>query len=69
MNDNQEVLSIQEVAASFSEGIPDWQKDANLKWLKSVHGVLKEGGVWGSSDLGTTYQRHGDGFILINEER
>jgi hypothetical protein len=60
----QKVMTIEAVAETFSEGIPEWQKQANLNWLRMVHATLKDGGVWGSPALGTVYTKRGDGFIL-----
>lgn len=62
-----EVLSIQEVADSFSEDLPDWQKATNLKWLAGLHEMMSEGGVWGSPNLGTVYAKKGDGWILMED--
>ena len=59
-----DVLSIEEVAASFSDDLPDWQAQANLKWLKGLHSMMREGAVWGSPNLGTIYHKRGDGFVL-----
>jgi len=61
---NTEILSIEEVATSFSSDLPDWQAEANLKWLKGLHSMMKEGAVWGSPNLGTIYHKRGDGFVL-----
>jgi hypothetical protein len=60
-----EVLSIEEVADSFSQDLPDWQKQINLAWLTNLHRLMKEGGVWGSPNLGTVYRKSGDGWILV----
>jgi len=59
-----ETLSIQEVADTFSKDLPDWQREVNLAWLTSLHGLMAEGGVWGSPGLGTIYRKKGDGFVL-----
>ncbi len=61
---SNEVLSIEEVAASFSKDLPDWQAQANLAWLKGLHSMMAEGAVWGSPALGTIYHKRGDGFVL-----
>jgi len=58
------VLSIEEVAASFSDDLPAWQAEANLNWLKGLHSMMNEGAVWGSPHLGTIYHKRGDGFVL-----
>lgn len=60
-----EVLSIQEVADSFSQDLPDWQKQINLDWLTSLHRLMSEGGIWGSPNLGTVYRKCGDGWVLV----
>ena len=63
----QKVMTIEATAATFSEGIPEWQKQANLDWLRGIYTRLKDGGVWISPKLGTIYIKHGDGFIKIEE--
>ena len=62
-----DVLTIEAVAATFSEGIPEWQQNANLNWLRNMHSLMSEGGVWGSPGLGTIYQKKGDGWILLEQ--
>lgn len=62
-----EVLSIQEVADSFSEGLPDWQRKINLDWLTSLTSLMSEGGIWGSPNLGTVYRKSGDGWVKVEE--
>ncbi len=64
---SDEVLSIKEVADSFSEDLPDWQKATNLDWLTKLHGLMSEGGIWGSPNLGTVYRKSGDGWVLMEE--
>ena len=61
------LLSLEEVVDTFSQNIPDWQRQINLTWLTGVHNQLKENGVWGASDLGTIYRKVGDGFVLEAE--
>ncbi len=62
-----DILTIEEVAASFSEDLPEWQVNANLNWLRSLHALMSDGGVWGSPNLGTVYQKKGDGWILLEQ--
>jgi len=62
-----EVLSIQEVADSFSEDLPAWQRQVNLEWLTSLHGLMSEGGIWGSPNLGTVYRKNGAGWVLMED--
>jgi hypothetical protein len=64
-----EVLSIKEVADSFSEDLPDWQRKINLDWLTSLHHLMSEGGIWGSPNLGTVYRKCGDGWVLMENFR
>lgn len=59
----QKIMTIEEVAETFSEELPEWQKQANLDWLRKVHASLKDGGVWVSPELGTIYTKQGNGFI------
>ena len=61
---DQKTMTLEEVAATFSIDIPDWQKAANLEWLRGIHDGLREGGAWGSPALGTIYRKHGSGFVL-----
>jgi hypothetical protein len=62
-----EVLSIKEVADSFSEGLPDWQRKINLDWLTSLTSLMSEGGIWGSPNLGKVYRKSGDGWVLMED--
>lgn len=55
-------MTLEEVAASFSEDLPEWQREANLSWLKNVHRTLKEGGTWASPNLERIFTKRGDGF-------
>ena len=59
-----EVMTLEEVNAVISIGLPDWQREANMAWLRQVHGLLNEGGIFMSPMLGTIYSRHGDGLVL-----
>ena len=61
-------MSIEVVAASFSEGLNNVETEANLNWLRGIHTMLKEGGMWGAPNIGTVYQKSGDGFLLVLEE-
>lgn len=61
----QETISLEDVAASFSVDLPEWQKAVNLNWLRGIHAVLREGGTWGSPNLGTVYTKQGDGFVAV----
>ena len=61
----EKVLTIQEVAASFSIDLPDWQRRVNLNWLTTMHALMSEGGIWGSPNLGTVYRKSGDGFVFV----
>ena len=61
----QNVMTIEATAEAFSEGIPEWQKQANLDWLRGIHATLKDGGAWVSPELGTVYTKCGDGFIKV----
>ncbi len=59
------VLSIKDVADSFSKNLPNWQRKKNLTWLKALHARLIEGGMWGSPNLGTIYRKSGNGWVLM----
>jgi len=39
-------MKIELVADEISQGLPDWQRNANLDWLRMIHGQLKLGGTW-----------------------
>ena len=67
METETEVLTLEEVNALISINLPDWQKEANMTWLRGVHARLNEGGVWVSPLLQVMYSRHGDGFVLEAE--
>jgi len=60
-----EVLSIEEVVATYSGGLPSWQRAVNETHLRMVHAMLEEDGVWISDALGTVYRRSGDGFVEV----
>ena len=62
------VMTIEETVETFSKGIPEWQKQINLDWLRGVHARLKDGGVWVSSELGTIYMKRSDGFIKMEDK-
>ncbi len=62
-----DMMSIKEVAESFSEHLPACQQEANLAWLTNLHGLMSEGGIWGSPNLGTVYQKRGDGWVLLED--
>jgi len=64
-----EVLSIKDVRDSFSENLPEWQREINLHWLTSLHNHMAEGGIWGSPNLGTVYRKCGDGWVLVENFR
>lgn len=59
----QKVMTIEEVVETFSEGLPEWQKQVNLDWLRRLHASLKDEGVWMSPELGTIYIKRDNGFI------
>lgn len=63
------ILTLEELADKISVGLPDWQRDANLQFLRSLHTSLKEDGVWMSPALGSIYTKAGDGFKLVADER
>jgi hypothetical protein len=63
--ESDEVMSIKDVADNFSKDLPAWQQKANLAWLTNLHGLMSDGGIWGSPNLGTVYQKKGDGWILL----
>lgn len=67
MNDENEeqVWSLEKVADHISEGIPRWQRDANLRWLRHIHALLKEDGVWGHPNHLAIWKKRGDGFVRV----
>ena len=64
MENETEVMTLEEVNAVISINLTDWQREANMAWLRLVHGLLNEGGIFISPMLGTVYSRHGDGLVL-----
>jgi hypothetical protein len=68
MMNTQNVMTIEETAETFSKEIPEWQKQANLDWLRGIHAMLKDDGVWASPELGTIYMKRGDGFIKMEDK-
>lgn len=62
-----DILTIEDVVDSFSDDLPKYQQEVNLAWLTNMHGLMREGAVWGSPNLGTIYQKKGDGFVLLDQ--
>lgn len=60
-------LTIDDVVQQISAGLPSWQLEANRAWLISVHGMLKDDGVWYSPALDRKFKRDGEGFIEITQ--
>ena len=61
-------MTIEETVETFSRGIPEWQKQINLNWLRGIHALLKDDGVWASPELGTIYIKRSDGFIKMEDK-
>ena len=61
------VKSIEETAKSFADDLEPWQMAVNEAWLRQVHSVLQEGGIWGSPELERVFVKQGDGFKEIFE--
>lgn len=59
-------LTIEEVVDTFSDCLPEWQRETNLIWLTQLHSLLSEGGIWVSPELGTVYSKQGDGFVPLS---
>ena len=63
-----QIITIGELADEISKGLPSWQRNGNEVWLRNVHSMLKEGGVWGFPKQGRVFKRAGSGFVEITEE-
>jgi hypothetical protein len=55
-------MTLDEVADRISQGLPDWQRDANLEWLREIHATLKTGGTWMYPNEGSIWEKTEEGF-------
>lgn len=55
-------MKIELVADEISQGLPDWQRNANLDWLRMIHGQLKLGGTWMYPSEGSIWIKTEEGF-------
>jgi hypothetical protein len=39
-------VNLEETADFISEGLPEWQRNANLEFLEQIHNTVKVGGMW-----------------------
>lgn len=62
-----EPLTLEEVVDTFSNGLPDWQREENLRFITMIHRSLQEGGTWAHPDASRIWQKHGEGFILVGD--
>lgn len=62
----EHVMSIEEVVDSFSEGLDDFKRAANWRFVAYTHASLKDGGIWASPNLGRVFSKSGEGFIELN---
>ena len=60
-------MTLEEVADSISMNLPKWKRDANLEFLRALHGLLNDGAIWMSPALGEVYRKTNDGFDLIDK--
>ena len=59
------VFTLPMLADYISIGLPTYQRNANLAYLRNLHRILKEKGIWASPLLGEIYEKRGEGFVLI----
>ena len=52
-----QILTLDEMADVFSEGIPRWQREANYAWVERMHTTLKEGGILGVPNTQQFFQK------------
>ena len=57
-------MTLNETADYISNGLPDWQRNANLNFLEHVHRSLKDDGVWVYKATGKVFVRTDDGFEI-----
>lgn len=62
-------MTLDQFVDSFSEGLEDWQREANYQWAVRAHSSLREGGLLISSNLNTTFEKVGNGFIVKSINR
>jgi hypothetical protein len=62
------MITIDELTGHINDfgGVTDISEQAaNRVFIENVHGILKEGGLWGWPDGDKTYRKTGEGFELI----
>jgi hypothetical protein len=55
-------MNLEEVADRISQGLPDYQRNANLEWLRMIHNQLKVGGTWMYPSEGSIWVKTEEGF-------
>ena len=58
-------MTLDETADLISDGLQPWQREANLVFLKEVHGALNDGGVWAYPEASMIFTKTEDGFKLV----
>lgn len=53
----------------FGEVTDSSEQAANRIFIAGVHGVLKEGGVWGWPAADKIYRKKGEGFELVDVDK
>ena len=59
------MITIDELADDISQGLPKWQRDANYRWLRNIHRVLKDRGTWIFPGQSRLFCKDGEGFREI----
>ena len=58
-------MNLEETADFISEGLPKYQRQANLEFLEKVHRLLKFDGLWAYPGRRLIFKKTENGFDLI----
>ena len=58
-------MTLDETADYISDGLPAYQRSANLEWLQKVHATLKDGGIWAYPRAQMLFTKTEDGFEVL----
>jgi hypothetical protein len=57
-------MKLDDVLETFSEGLPEYQREINRQWLYDLHALLKPGGKWAYPAKGEIWTKTEEGFEL-----
>lgn len=59
------VAELGEIINEFGEVTDEVQRAANVAFIKNLHSLMNEGGVWGWPAACRVYKKVGEGFELV----